>query len=59
VITCFLLEDLEYLAWIEWLYTSFEPPRPYVALYKGFVKGRVEVLEELSLSGASKASGES
>jgi hypothetical protein len=54
MVTSFTLEDLEHLVWVKGFYTSLKPPRPYVGFCEGFFKGSVEVLEEISLSDASK-----
>jgi hypothetical protein len=55
MVTSFPLEDLEHLVWIRGFDAGLEPSGPYVGFCEGFVKGRVEVLEETSLGDASKA----
>jgi hypothetical protein len=55
MVTSFPLKDLKHLVWIRGFDTGLEPSGPYIGFYEGFIKGRVEVLGEISLSDASKA----
>jgi hypothetical protein len=54
MVTSFPLDDLEHLVWVKGFYSSLKPPRPYIGFCEGFVKGRVQVFGEISLSDASK-----